>query len=60
MNRDIAYCAGKNCPKKAECKRYMDQPIGDKYISRFITPPWDSKKKKCEHYIPLYSQGEKV
>jgi hypothetical protein len=58
MSQDIAYCTGKNCPKKPDCKRYMNQPIGDKYISRFITPPWDSKKKKCEHYIPLLSQGE--
>lgn len=58
MNYDITFCSGKGCPKKDECKRYMDQPIGDKYISRFITPPWDSKKKKCEHKLPTLSQGE--
>lgn len=58
MNYDMTFCSGKNCPKKAECRRYLEQPIGDKYIARFIDVPWDSKKKKCEYYIPTLSQGE--
>lgn len=55
----MTFCSGKNCPKKAECKRYLEQPIGDKYIARFIDVPWDSKKKKCEYYLATLSQGEK-
>lgn len=60
MNHDMTFCTGKSCPQKDKCRRYMEQPIGDKYISRFVRIPYDAKSKSCKYHIPtLTTHGEK-
>lgn len=57
MNHDMTFCTGKSCPQKDKCRRYMEQPIGDKYISRFVRIPYDTKSKSCKHFLPTHEDN---
>jgi hypothetical protein len=53
MSQDICVCAGKGCPLKDGCQRYI---IGIKQspenIRAWIEEPYDTQKKECSLFYP--------
>lgn len=54
VNKDWSYCDGKDCERKKDCWRYMNQPIGKGEWVSIISPR--DKGYNCDLYIPLHTR----
>lgn len=52
-NGDMTWCVGNDCPKKAECHRYLGQPIGGQHVWVFYP---HEEGVECEYFMPSASQ----